>query len=178
MSREAYGRDPYPLSESCFLVAGGEFDLRVMYDQVRTLLLYELPQADKDKGLIIHEPRPLAPRPREAVLTTRTNLAQPTGRGYLQDAYTGRNMNGIQRGEIKKLLVLEPLPKPVNFNAYQEPLSLGGTFLLLTVLQGSHPRDPAPAYDTRKAISRPGVAEEAGGTGIVLHAPGHASRER
>jgi hypothetical protein len=117
-----------------------------MDDQGRTLLLYELPQADKAKGLWIHEPRPLASRPREAVLTTRTNLAQPTGRVYLQDAYTGRNMQGIRRGEIKKLLVLEPLPKPVNFNGHTEPLSIGGTFSLERILGTVPVEEDGSAY--------------------------------
>lgn len=43
-------------------------------------------------------------------------------------------MAGIERGDIKKLLVLEALPKPVNFSGQQEPLSLGGTFTLERIL--------------------------------------------
>ena len=44
--------------------------------------------------------------------------------------YAGRNMKGVRRGEIKKLLVLESLPKPVNYTGGMEPLSYGGTFTL------------------------------------------------
>jgi len=144
--REAHWRDPYPLSESCFLVAGPETDLRVMNGEGQTMVLYDLPQADKAKGLWIHEPRPLVPRPRESVLATTTNLARPTGRVYLQDAYTGRNMKGIQRGEIKKLLVLETLPKPVNFSGKQVPLSIGGTFTLERILGTVPVEEDGSAY--------------------------------
>ncbi len=38
------------------------------------------------------------------------------------------------RGEIKKLLVLEQLPKPANFSGGSEPLTVGGTFTLQRVL--------------------------------------------
>ena len=43
-------------------------------------------------------------------------------------------MDGRQPGEIKKLLVLESLPKPVNFTGGMDPLSYGGTFTLERVL--------------------------------------------
>ena len=43
-------------------------------------------------------------------------------------------MAGVKPGEIKKLLVLETLPKPVNFSGTMEPISLGGTFTLPRIL--------------------------------------------
>ena len=43
-------------------------------------------------------------------------------------------MTGVQRGEIKKLLVLETLPKPINFTGGMEPLTYGGSFTLERVL--------------------------------------------
>ena len=48
----------------------------------------------------------------------------------LADVYPGRNMAGVKPGEIKKLLVLETLPKPINFTGGMEPISYGGTFTL------------------------------------------------
>jgi hypothetical protein len=52
----------------------------------------------------------------------------------LQNVYIGRNVKGVQPGEIKKLLIVEALPKPVNFSGGWEPISLGGTFTLQRVL--------------------------------------------
>ncbi|MHC4405904.1 MAG: HzsA-related protein [Planctomycetota bacterium] len=43
-------------------------------------------------------------------------------------------MAGVRRGEIKKLLVLEQLPKPVDFSGGTEPLTIGGTFTLERIL--------------------------------------------
>jgi cytochrome c553 len=43
-------------------------------------------------------------------------------------------MAGVKRGEIKKLLVLETLPKPINFTGGMAPLSYGGTFTLERVV--------------------------------------------
>src|ERR1041385_3997977 len=39
-------------------------------------------------------------------------------------------MDGVKRGEIKKLLVLETLPMPVHYTGGMEPISYGGTFTL------------------------------------------------
>ena len=48
----------------------------------------------------------------------------------LADIYDGRNMAGVKRGEIKKLLVLESLPMPIHYTGGMEPISYGGTFTL------------------------------------------------
>ena len=53
----------------------------------------------------------------------------------------GRNMAGVDRGEVKKLLVLEQLPKPVNFSGGMEPLTIGGSFTLAEIL-GTVPVEP------------------------------------
>jgi hypothetical protein len=39
-------------------------------------------------------------------------------------------MEGVKRGEIKKLLVLETLPAPIHYSGGMEPISQGGTFIL------------------------------------------------
>ena len=43
-------------------------------------------------------------------------------------------MHGTKRGDIKKLLIIELLPKPINYNGGMEPLSYGGTFTLERIL--------------------------------------------
>jgi hypothetical protein len=50
-------------------------------------------------------------------------------------------MEGVKQGEIKKLLVMETLPKPVNFSGTMEPTSFGGTFTLPRIL-GTVPVEP------------------------------------
>ncbi len=131
-------RDPYAFSEACFLAAD-EQGIWIMDGEGNTELVYKLPPGDK--GLSCHEPRPLRPRPREPLLTPRVDLSRQTGELVLEDIYTGRNMAGVRRGEIKKLLVLEQLPKPVNFSGGSEPLTIGGTFALERIL-GTVPVEP------------------------------------
>ncbi len=59
---------------------------------------------------------------------------QATGRLILADIYEGRNMRGVKRGEIKKLLVLESLPMPIHYTGGMDPISYGGTFTLERVV--------------------------------------------
>ena len=80
------------------------------------------------------EPRPVMPRPRERVAKPRTKPERGTGQLILTDVYTGRNMAGVERGDIRKLLVLESLPKPVNFSGGPDLTSWLGTFTLERVL--------------------------------------------
>jgi len=124
-------RDPYALAEDCFLVAGTE-GILVMDARGETEVLYRL--EGKDRRLSCHEPRPLRARRREPVIAPRSDPSRPTGRLVLANVYEGRNMAGVRRGTIKKLLVLEQLPKPGNFSGGQEPLSIGGTFCLERIL--------------------------------------------
>ena len=124
-------RDPYAFSENCFLVAEGS-RLLVMDGRGRTETIYELPTAERKRQC--HEPRPLRMRPREPVIPSRIDPRQAHGRLVLADVYRGRNMVGVKRGEIRKLLVLEQLPKPVNFSGGPWPTSIGGTFTLTRIL--------------------------------------------
>jgi len=96
--------------------------------------VYSLSEADRKAGLWLHEPRPLMPREREPVVVAKSNRAEAVGRLMLVDVTKGRNMAGVRPGDVKKLLVLESLPKPINFTGGMEPLSYGGTFTLERVL--------------------------------------------
>ncbi|NQT87203.1 hypothetical protein HQ560_10595, partial [bacterium] len=125
-------RDPYPLSESWFLAAS-RAGIVVVNGEGKTASLYRLPPEDATR-LQCHEPRPLRPRPRERVIPSRVQPSYATGRLALTDVYAGRNMAGVRRGEVKSLLVMEQLPKPVNFSGGPWPISIGGTFTLARVL--------------------------------------------
>jgi hypothetical protein len=110
-----FARDPYPISEDCFLLAD-KHRILVMDGQGRCGELYasprneEVPDPVTDEWLAesayrtaffsyrylikhysfphyddLHEPRPLVPRQREPVLPTRTDPAQAAGRFVLSD---------------------------------------------------------------------------------------------
>lgn len=121
-------KDPYPLSGDCFLVAQKD-RLLLMDDQGRTEALYR----HQGPGGI-HEPRPVMTRRRERIIAPRVESEESSGRLVLADVYHGRKMSGIERGEIDKLLVLEILPKPVNFSGGPDLVSWLGTFTLERVL--------------------------------------------
>lgn len=131
-------RDPYAISEKYFLVADRR-GIHLMDDSGHTELICAA--SPETAGLEFHEPRALRSRPREPVIRSSLDLSRETGRVILADIYQGRNMVGIRRGEIKKLLVFEQLPKPVNFSGGQDPLSIGGTFTLARIL-GTVPVEP------------------------------------
>jgi hypothetical protein len=122
-------RDPWAFSENCFMAALGP-TLVVMDGTGAQKEIFKLPDADRRAGLQLHEPRPLIPRPRERVIPDRVNPKAANGRLVLADIYDGRNMAGVKRGEIKKLLVLESLPMPIHYTGGMEPISYGGTFTL------------------------------------------------
>lgn len=122
-------KDPYPLTEKLFLAADAT-RLFLMDELGRRKTLFTLPSGWRKGRMQVHEPRPVRARPREPVIPDRAVTQGQTGRVMLQDIYEGRNMQGIRRGEVKSLLVLEILPKPFNIFSGMEPLSYGGTFLL------------------------------------------------
>jgi len=133
-------RDPYPLSPNYILVANGS-RLYMMNGRGQTSLLYRLPPDLADSGAWIHEPRPLVPRVKEPIIPPKIDLSDSTSQTIVQDIYIGRNMKGIKRGTIKKLLILENLPKPVNFTGSMDPISFGGSYTLNRVL-GTVPVEP------------------------------------
>ena len=104
--RQGY-RDPYPLCEDCFLVAQDK-SLYILDENGNTNEFYH---ADK----MVHDPRVIRPRPREPVIPYRIDLGKTSGQLVLADVYRGRNMKGVKPGDIKKLLVLEDLPKPASY---------------------------------------------------------------
>ncbi len=125
--------DPYPLSEQLFLVANAD-DFGVLDSNNNYEAIWTLPKAWQDEGLTVHEPRQLRPRKREPVIPSRVDKSKSTGTVMLDSVYKGRNMKGVKPGDIKKLLVLEALPKPINFSGSWHPISFGGTFTLERVL--------------------------------------------
>ena len=126
--------DPWAFSEHLFLAARGR-QILLMDDRGRSHTLYESAYAE------VHEPRPVMPRPREKIIASRVDTGKPNGNLFLADVTRGTNMAGVKPGEIKKLLILETLPKPINYTGGMDPLSYGGTFTLERVL-GTVPVEP------------------------------------
>lgn len=133
-------RDPYPWLGNSFLVARGPTLLR-MDEQGLMHELYRLTGELAAGGNWLHEPRPLRPRPCEPVIPSRINLADSSGQLIVMDVYQGRGMTGVKRGAIKKLLILENLPKPVNYGGSMDPITYGGSYTLNRVL-GTVPVEP------------------------------------
>lgn len=136
-------RDPYPLSKDLFLAAQDR-DLVLMDRHGSAAVIYRLPPSVPSWEL--HEPRPVCARPRESVRSVAADGNQVTGRLVLADVLQGRNMLGVARGEITRLLVVESLPKPINYTGGMDPLSYGGTFTLERVLGTVPVEEDGSAY--------------------------------
>ncbi|MCL2103840.1 MAG: hypothetical protein FWH21_02080, partial [Kiritimatiellaeota bacterium] len=126
-------RDPYPLTRDLFLMVDGNVkdhgkEIFIMNREGKHEVIYTHPDVS------VHEPRPLVPRPREPVIPSRVVPSETTGQLVMMDVYQGRNMKGVKRGDIKKLLVLEVLPKQVNFSGGMDVLTFMGTFNLERVI--------------------------------------------
>ncbi|MGC8828375.1 MAG: hypothetical protein ACP5TE_01200 [Verrucomicrobiia bacterium] len=133
-------KDPYPMSTNCILAARGkEIVLIDGNGNVEPILIY------KGNGHL-NEPRPIMKRPREPIIPDQIKPSQSTGRFILANIYESRNLSGIKRGEIKKLLVLESLPKPVNFSGGPDLISWLGTFTLERVLGTVPVEEDGSAY--------------------------------
>lgn len=145
VSRGSHYRDPWAFSEHAFMAAAGG-SLVLMDESGVTQEIFKLPEADLKAGMQLHEPRPVLAHARERVIPDRVNPRQGTGRLMLADIYEGRNMTGVQRGEIKKLLVLETLPMPIHYTGGMDPISYGGTFTLERIVGTVPVEDDGSAY--------------------------------
>jgi hypothetical protein len=135
-----YYRDPYPLSANKFLVARGS-ELLLMNEKGDFKVIYKLTEQEAEEDYWLHEPRPIRSKPKERISPEAVDRSKTTGKLIVLDTTIGRNMEGVKKGEIKKLLILEELPKPINYSGGMEPLSYGGSFCLKRVI-GTVPVEP------------------------------------
>jgi len=143
------GRDPFSVSDNCFIIAT-EKSINVVDKAGKVMPLHTA-------TIRVHEPRPVIVRKRERVIPSRVDMSKATGTMILDNVYIGRNMGGITKGEIKKLIVLETLPKPLNYgNGYHDfiPLSHGGTFTLARIV-GTVPVEPDGSAHFELPANRP-----------------------
>ncbi len=102
--------------------------------------------------MMLHEPGVIGPRRRERSIVPRTVPEATTGRLVVADVHHGRNMDGVEPGQVKRLLVLEQLPKPVNFSGVQQTISMNGTFTLKRILGTVPVEDDGSAYFEAPAL--------------------------
>jgi hypothetical protein len=119
-------RDPWPLAPDCFLAAEHR-SLLLLDAEGNTEEIYRGPR-------MVHDPRVIRSRPRERLVAPRSDRQKTTGRLVLSNLYQGRNMQGVRPGEIKKLLVLEDLPKPVSYYSLPGAIGMDGTHTLHRIL--------------------------------------------
>jgi len=97
--------DPYPLSDKYFLCSrmtgqGDEMGIWLLDLFGNELLLHA-------GGPGCFDPMPLAPRPKPPTIPPRIDLTQSEGTFYVSDVYVGTGMEGIERGTVKRLRVVE-----------------------------------------------------------------------
>jgi len=131
-------RDPWAFSPHTFLAAQKN-DLVLLDDSGARSVLHS-------GRTSVHEPRPVIRRPREHIIPPRMDPSKATGALLLTNVHIGRNMMGVNPGEIKKLLVLETLPKPINYTGGMDPLSYSGTFTLERIVGTVPVEEDGSAY--------------------------------
>lgn len=129
-------RDPFPITKDLILAARGPA-LVVLDQDGHEIELFRL----EDESLMLHEPRKFGPTERPRELPKRVDYAKDHGTFFISDVYHGRQMEGIERGDVKDILLIEELPKPVHHEGHTEPLMYNGTFMLEKVL-GTVPVEP------------------------------------
>ncbi|MDR1222439.1 MAG: hypothetical protein LBL07_06120 [Tannerella sp.] len=145
ISKQARYRDPWAFSEKAFLAAK-DAQMILMNEKGEEETLFELPEEWKTRQLLLHEPRPIIRRIPEKLIASTIKSDDPKGRLMLMNVYAGRNMQDVKQGEIKKLLILETLPKPINFTGGMEPLTYGGSFTLERIFGTAPVEDDGSAY--------------------------------
>jgi hypothetical protein len=128
-----YIYDPFPISSTEFLTTTGQ-KISIINDKGDKKDIYQIPAHWENQGFQIFEPRPVQSRNREPVLASVLHPAKEFGTVVLQDVNQGRNISNAHKGKIHKLLVLETLPKPINFTGGNEPLSYTGSFTLEKII--------------------------------------------
>jgi len=100
--------DPYPLSDRYFLCSrmtgrGEQMALYLLDLFGNEVQLY----ADPNPGLGCFDPQPLCPRSRPPLIPERRDYENKDGYMYVYDVYQGTHMQGVKRGAVKFLRVIE-----------------------------------------------------------------------
>ncbi len=140
--------DPWAFSRDLFMFSTGK-GVSLVDRTGKVLPLFNLPLdlgGEPRGNVMLFEPRPLMARPRERIPVDRTDLTSKMGEFYLENVLVSRSLPGVKPGTIKKLMVQELLPKPINFSGGMEPLTFGGSFSLSRILGTVPVEDDGSAY--------------------------------
>ncbi len=108
----AWYQYPWPLSENFFLVSckprhKRHFGIYLVDTFGNRVLIHEEPD------ISCASPMPLAARPRPPVIPSSVRYAEKEATVCLVDVYAGSGMEGVQRGEVKSLRVIELSNRPM-----------------------------------------------------------------
>ena len=97
--------DPYPLSDKYFLCSrmtgrGWEMGIYLVDVFGNEVLLHV-------EGRGCYDPMPLCPRTRPPVIPSRRDFTSGDGYFFVQDVYQGTHMEGVQRGTVKRIRIVE-----------------------------------------------------------------------
>jgi len=97
--------DPFPLNDKSFLCSrmtghGEQMGIYLIDVFGNEILLHT-----EEPGCF--DPMPLAPRPRPPVIPSRRDYRNAEGVFYVADVYRGTHMQGVERGSVKALRVVE-----------------------------------------------------------------------
>ncbi len=102
--------DPFPLSDKYFLCSrmtgSGEVMGICLVDVFGNEILLHAEGTD-ETAMGCFDPMPLAPAPRPPAVPARCNLDGGEGYFYIADVYRGTHMQGVPRGAVKSLRVIE-----------------------------------------------------------------------
>ncbi len=114
--------DPWPLSTSEFLVSGSLIKLEGWKSNARSALFVmntesgtrdyilgveEITGVSDSTNMSLFDPMIIEPREVPANLPMNRNFTDTTGTFYVQDVYEGTNMEGVERGSVKYLRIIE-----------------------------------------------------------------------
>jgi len=110
--------DPFPLNEENFLVSKSVMlEKPGMHPQKQKMGIF-LVRANGEEQLLFTDPEyscfdpmPLEPRLKPPIIPEKRTYTGSTGQFYVSDVYTGTHMEGIERGSVKYLRVIESPPK-------------------------------------------------------------------
>ncbi len=106
----------------------------ILNSKGETETIFSINQKAKGGDLMVHEPRPIIKRKKEFIRPKLSDWNKKMGTFILSDVTHGRNMVGVKNAEIKKLLIMECLPKPITANLWTEPIGFEGVFAMLRVI--------------------------------------------
>ena len=102
--------DPFPLSDKYFLcsrmIGVGEVMGIYLADLFGNEILLHAEGGD-ETALGCFDPMPLAPTPRPPLIPARRDFNDGVGYFYIADVYQGTHMQGVARGAVKSLRVIE-----------------------------------------------------------------------